>query len=118
MLIFMANNMWLKPVKKKHMKKIFALSFLVMILTVAASAQGPRERFQKHRIREGFRSGQLTRPERFELRKDQFRYQNMQRRVHRDGVVTPIERRRLHKQKAENRRERFRYMHNRQRRVI
>lgn len=100
------------------MKKLVALSFLVMILTVAVSAQTTRERIQKHRVREGFRSGQITRPERFELRKDQFRYQSMQRRAHRDGRVTPIERRRLHKQKAENRREQFRYMHNRQRRVI
>jgi hypothetical protein len=100
------------------MKKLLALTFILMSLSFAVSAQGIRERVQKHRIREGFRSGQITRPERFELRKDQFRYQHMQRRVHRDGVVTPMERRRLHKQKAENRRQQFRYMHNRQRRVI
>jgi len=100
------------------MKKLLALTFILMSFSFATSAQVIRERVQKHRIREGFRNGQLTRPERFELRKDQFRYQNMQHRVHRDGIVTPIERRRLHKQKAENRREQFRYMHNRQRRVI
>lgn len=100
------------------MKKLLAVGFMLMILTVAVSAQGIRERVQKHRVREGFRSGQITRPERFELRKDQFRYRTMERRAHRDGRVTPMERRRLHKMKAENRRDQFRFRHNRQRRVI
>lgn len=100
------------------MKKLFTLGFVLMILTAAVSAQGIRERVKRHQVREGFRSGQLTRPERFELRKDQVHYKRMERHAHRDGVVTPIERRRLHKQRVENRREQFRYKHNRQRRVI
>ncbi len=100
------------------MKKLLALGFMLMILSAAVSAQTTRERIQKHRVREGVRSGQITRSERLELRKDQFRYKTLQRRAHRDGRVTPTEKRRLHKMRTENRREQFRFKHNRQRRVI
>ncbi len=100
------------------MKQIFVLTLLLTAFTVVASAQGPRERLQRHRIRDGFRSGELTRIERFDLRRDQFRYNMMERRAKRDGVVTPLERKKLNKRKRENRREEFRYRHNRQRRVI
>ena len=100
------------------MKKLFTLGLLVVILSAAASAQTPRERFNRLRVRDGIRSGELTRPETRELRKDRVQYKMMERRAHRDGVVTPIEKRRLQKKRAENRRELFRYKHNRQRRVI
>jgi hypothetical protein len=100
------------------MKKLLLFSIVAVLLTVTVSAQRAGDRLQKHSIRQGFRSGQLTRPERFELRKDRVRYHRMDRRAHRDGVVTPIERRRLHHKKTQNRREVFRYKHNRHRRVL
>jgi hypothetical protein len=100
------------------MKKLLLLSIAAVLLTAAVSAQGPRDGIRHDRIHEGFRSGQLTRPERFELRKDQGHYNNLQRRAHRDGRVTPMERRRLHHAKVHNRRETFRFKHNRHHRVL
>lgn len=100
------------------MKNLFVLALVLFVLATAASAQGPRERFQRNRLRESVRSGELTRVERLDLRKDQFRYNRMERMSSRDGVVIPKERKKLRKAKAENRRERFRFMHNRKRRVI
>lgn len=99
------------------MKKLIALSVIMMILSIAASAQ-IAERVRRHSIRHEFRTGDLTRPEVVELRKDQLRYNTMQRRAKRDGTVTPYERRKLHRAKVHNRREAFRFKHNRQRRVI
>ena len=101
------------------MKKFFVLSAILILLSVAASAQrGPGERFRRHPIANGFNSRQLTRPERFELRKDHFRYNLMQRKAHRDGIVTPFERRRLYMIRQHNRRDLFRFRHNRFRRII
>jgi hypothetical protein len=95
------------------MKKIFSLCALLVLLSVAASAQTRNSNIRRARPRV-----QVTRPERLELRKDVFRYEALQRRSHRDGVVTPLERRRLHKEKRETRTDRFRYRHNGRRRLI
>jgi hypothetical protein len=61
---------------------------------------------------------QITLPERLELRKDAYRFESLQRRSRRDGVVTPLERRRLFKAKRETRTDRFRFRHNGRRRLI
>jgi hypothetical protein len=100
------------------MKKILVLSLLVMLVSTTVSAQTQSDRLRRHRIYKGFSNGQITRPERFDLRKDQFRYRLQQRRVHRDGVVTPFERKRLNKTKRHNRLELFRYRHNNRSRII
>src|SRR5262245_15368147 len=100
------------------MKKILALALILVTLSVAASAQRPGDRFRRHRINNSFNSGQLTRPERFELRKDELRYRSLERRSRRDGVVTPMERRKLQKTKRHNRRELFRFKHNGRHRII
>ncbi|HEX7903695.1 MAG TPA: hypothetical protein VF487_07445 [Chitinophagaceae bacterium] len=99
------------------MKKLIALSVMMVVLSIAVSAQ-IAERTRKHSIRHEFRTGDLTRPEAVELRRDQLQYNTMQRRAKRDGIVTPYERRKLHRTKVHNRREAFRFKHNRQRRVI
>jgi hypothetical protein len=100
------------------MKKLFALGLILTLLSAAAIAQGPGDRYRRHNIRQGFRSGELTRLERMELRKDQFRLESMERRARRDGRVTPYERRKLHKMRAHTRREAFRFKHNNRRRVL
>lgn len=100
------------------MKKLVALGLILTLLSAAAVAQGPRDRIRHHSIRQGFRSGELTRLERIELRKDQFRLERMERSARRDGRVTPYERRKLHKMRAHTRREAFRFKHNNRRRVI
>jgi hypothetical protein len=100
------------------MKKLVTLSLLVLLMSTAVSAQIRSDRFRRQRITHGFSNGQITRPERLELRKDQFRYRIAERKAHRDGRVTPLERRRLQAIKRDNRRELFRFKHNNRRRII
>jgi len=71
-----------------------------------------REARQHARIRQGARSGQLTRHEGRVLRRDQRHIARVERRAKADGVVTPQERRRItHAQNRENRRI-YRLKHN------
>ena len=97
------------------MKKIFGLSLVLMILSVAASAQNV---VRKQRAGRNCTRTQITVGERMELRKDALRYKMLQRRSQRDGVVTPIERRRLQRAKVEARRDLYRFKHNPRRRLI
>jgi hypothetical protein len=92
------------------MKKITVLSLVLVMLSFAASAQ----------LRPGLRphSRQLSRPEKMEIRKDVVRYQMIKRQAGRDGVITPMERKRLRRAKCEVRRDAFRFKHNNRRRVI
>lgn len=100
------------------MKKILAFAIIMILIGSTASAQVAHNRLQRHRIQQGVRSGELTRPEAFELRKDQARLKHTQRMARRDAVITPHERRKIHTMKAHNRKETFRYKHNRRHRVI
>jgi len=100
------------------MKKLFVLGVILILLAASASAQGPGDRIHRQRIEKGFDNRQLTRPERFRLQKDEFRYKNERRRAFRDGRLDRHERRRLHKMRRHERREMFRLKHNRHRRSI
>lgn len=95
------------------MKRIFALSMLMLTLVVAASAQGPGDKYRRHSVRHGVRSGELTRFESMQLRQNHMRINSMERRAHRDGVVTRYERKKIAKAKAHNRHETYRFKHNR-----
>jgi hypothetical protein len=100
------------------MKKLFVLGAILTLFIASASAQGPRDRVRRERIERGFKSGQLTRPETFRLHKDRVHYKAERRRALRDGKVTPMERRRLHKIQRHDSRKIFRMKHNSRRRVI
>ena len=100
------------------MKKIFVLAMLLTILAAAASAQGPGDRIRRQRIERGFNNGQLTRPEKFRLQRDRIQYKAERRRAGRDGRITPVERRRLSQIRRHDRREAFRFKHNRRRRLL
>lgn len=100
------------------MKKILAFAVILLLIGSTASAQVAGNRIQRHRIQQGIRSGELTRPEVFELRKDQACLKHTQRMARRDAVITLHERRKIHTIKAHNRKETFRYKHNRHHRVI
>jgi hypothetical protein len=89
------------------MKKILGISLILLALSVTASAQNNR----RHRP-------QFNTRERLELRQDALRYHMLERRVERDGRVTPFERRRLQKARMNTRRDAFRYRHNNRRRFI
>lgn len=97
------------------MKKILVLSLTLVMISFAASAQvRPGARFQKRPLA----SRQFTMGERMEVRKDAMRLQMTKRRAGRDGVVTPMERRRIRHARCETRRDAFRFKHNGRRRVI
>jgi hypothetical protein len=79
---------------------------LAALLTVAvatpifANPKSPgadrREHHQKQRIKEGVRSGQLTREEAKGLRNQQREIRTKEREMKSDGVLTPQERKDLH----------------------
>lgn len=97
------------------MKKITALSLILILFSVVASAQrviGIRSHPQR------FNNGQVTRLEKIQLKRDVVRSNMIQRSVRRDGVVTPLEKRRVHKAKCKTRRDAFRFRHNGRNRVI
>ena len=95
------------------MKKILTIGLILFLVAGNASAQDFR-----HNYRGRFRDSRLTAPELRELHRDRLRYNMARRRAVQDGMVTPMERLRLHKMKAQNRREAFRFRHNRSRRLI
>jgi len=93
------------------MKRIIFLALILTLVTSAVSAQ---------RITRGVRSdrGEITRFEARQLQRDQRNYKVARRMAARDRVVTPRERRRLNAIKRHERRDRFRFRHNRRRRLI
>ena len=101
------------------MKKILILGLCVVLLTTVAGAQArPGDRFRHQRIREGFRDGQINRAERFRLHRNEARFRIARKHARRDGVVSPMERRRMLKMKRHQRHEIFRYKHNNRRRIM
>ena len=100
------------------MKKLFVLGAFLTFVIISASAQGPRDRVNHQRIERGFDRGQLSRPEKFRLNRNEARFKHERRRAARDGRITPSERRRLHHMRRHNRHETFRFKHNGRRRLI
>ena len=95
------------------MKKILSLSFiLILTATVSFAQQGYSDRFRKQRAGHSLRGGQISGLERIELRKDLVRQSMIQRNARRDGVVTPLEKVRIHRAKCNTRRDAFRFKHN------
>jgi hypothetical protein len=93
------------------MKKILIFSLIFVITSAAASAQVRSQGIFPD-------NKQLTRHERKELRRDMARNHFIKRRAERDGVVTPMERRRIRRSKCDTRRDLFRFRHNGRRRLI
>ena len=101
------------------MKKIITLGLVFVLISAVASAQKePGNNIRRHRVERDFRHDRINRPERFELRKNEFRYNMAQRNARRDGFVGPMERRRLYKMRRHDRREVYQFRHNGRNRVI
>jgi hypothetical protein len=101
------------------MKKIIFLGLILTLVAGAASAQVQRgDRFRREKTMQSFRRGDLNRAELYRLHHDEMRFKSARRRANRDGVVSPFERRHLRAMKKHDRREYFRFKHNRHRRVI
>ena len=86
------------------MKKILVAALFVCGFAIASNAQSTpvvdqREANQKARIKEGVKSGELTKPEAKRLAKNQKHIKHAEAKAKADGVVTPGERAKLdHKQ--------------------
>ena len=100
------------------MKKILVFSLILIFISTGALAQRPRATFPNTRPNIRLNNNQITWGEKKELRKDAVRYQKMKRRAGRDGIVTPIERRKLRRAKCDTRRDLVRFKHNGRRRII
>lgn len=101
------------------MKKILVFSLVLVLISAAASAQ-VRVRVTSPNVRPNIRlnNNQITWGEKKELRKDAVRYRMIKRKVGRDGIITPIERRKLRRTKCDARRDLVRFKHNGRRRII
>jgi hypothetical protein len=75
-----------------------------------------RESFQRHRIRDGVRCGDLTRRETRRLVRGQARIHRMERRFERDGRFTWRERQRMDRLQDRESRRIYRLKHNRNQR--
>jgi len=81
--------------------KTVLLASLVLAVTSAASFAGTpvinaRQNVQAHRIYNGVQSGSLNFNEYQQLTQGQTHVQNLENRAKADGVVTPLERARIH----------------------
>jgi hypothetical protein len=103
-----------------NMKKIiFAASVLSIMLFSNIAEANPRDghynqRNQHSRINEGVRSGQLTRPEAYQLRMQQSKIRNYKTMAMADGRITAAERKLIHKEQAKANRNIYHQKHDRQ----
>jgi Spy/CpxP family protein refolding chaperone len=94
------------------MKKFLLLSVMAVLLGGAASeASAQRRGNDRQRIRQGIRSGQITRNEAREIRERRQQIRNERRTYRSDGVVTREERREIRR----DRREQDRYIRSQRR---
>lgn len=98
------------------MKKIAPLSLILILISAAAPAQ--RQLTGVPVRTQSINTVRITRPERFQLRRDIIHLNIIQRNARRDGIVTPLEKRRVHKAKCKTRRDAFHFRHNGRNRVI
>jgi len=75
-----------------------------------------REKAQKERIKEGVKSGELTRRETHRLAVEQKKIRNDEAKAKADGKVTPRERARLNKELNRANRDIYRQKHDKQKR--
>lgn len=92
------------------MKKMVSLSLFLLITSSTVMAQriitGVRVGTQR------FNSLKVKGPERFQLRRDALRLKIVQRNARRDGILTPLEKRRIHKAKSKTCRDVIRLRNN------
>jgi hypothetical protein len=115
---------WPEEEVVKRIQIALIACFLMGLAATAASANTStprvdrREWRQHQRIRQGWRSGELTRGERFRLQRGQRHVRRMEWRAKRDGRVGPMERRRLARAQNHQSRAIYRLKHNRRSRVL
>lgn len=93
--------------------KFLFLAFIMALVAHTADAQAGRQVRQHKRIKQGVRSGELTRAEAINLRKGQQDIRQEKREARADGVVTPVERKEIRQEQRQESRKIFRKKHNR-----
>lgn len=93
--------------------KLFFSALLIALAIGNADAQAVRQQTQRARIKQGVRSGELTRAEAANLRQGQREIRQEKREARADGVVTPEERREIRQDVRQENRKIFRKKHNR-----
>jgi ribosomal protein L19E len=104
-------------------REMMITAALIAVLTASVAQAGTRDpgvnqrqRNQSHRIGEGVRSGELTRPEARALRAEQRAIRLEEREFKADGKLTRGERRELHRDLNEASRDIYREKHDADRR--
>ena len=100
------------------MKKILVFGVVFTFLSAAAFAQPAKTVRDKEHFQKGFHKSELTRTEKMKLKKHDIRYKKAFRKLARDGRLTHTEKKRLYALKKHDRRETFRYTHNKRKRAI
>jgi hypothetical protein len=91
------------------MKKLLYLSLILLLISASVYAQ--RINGVGVRLR-GINSERISRPERFQLRRDIIHLNMVQRNARRDGIITPVERIRIQRSKCNMRRDVIRFRKN------
>jgi hypothetical protein len=97
--------------------KLLLTTMVALVFGLHSAGAQVGERVQRHRIRQGVRSGELTRAETRNLAS---RERNMHRDIRRakaDGVITRRERREIRRERRHNSRTIYRKRHNRRNRI-
>lgn len=104
----------------KRMITLVLLGALALSTSILVAQETPRvdarQKAQKERIKEGLKSGELTKQEAKKVVRQQKAVKNMEEKAKSDGVVTPKERAKLHKAQQKTSKEIARQKHDRQKR--
>lgn len=96
------------------MKTKLLFSAIILALTVSnAEAQTGKQVRQHKRIKQGVKSGEITKAEAINLRKGQQEIRQEKREARADGVVTPAEKKEIRQDQRQESRKIFRKKHNR-----
>lgn len=95
------------------MKTKILLSAIILALSVSsAEAQAGRQVKQHKRIKQGVKSGELTRAEAVNLRNGQKEIREEKREARADGVVTPVEKQEIRQDQRKESRKIYRKKNN------
>jgi hypothetical protein len=96
------------------MKTKLLFSAIILALAVShAEAQTGKQVRQHKRIKQGVKSGEITKAEAINLRKGQQEIRQEKREARADGVVTPAEKKEIRQDQRQESRKIFRKKHNR-----
>jgi len=96
------------------MKKLLIILTLAILGSVSICAQTVQ---QNQRIQHGVVTGELTKKEKGQLKKQQKKLKRIKRKAMKDGVVTPKEQSRIQKQEAKLNRKIYRQKHDGQEQI-